>query len=92
MIEKKTIRILAREANLKRRLRRHLSMVGFTKAPDGSLEISGSGKDVILLLGSCAAKRAAARQPQVHFRTTSSSYPTFRIGNRHRTKVRDAGA
>jgi Druantia protein DruA len=44
---KKTIRISAREANLKRRLRRHLSMVGFTKAPDGSLEISGSGKDVI---------------------------------------------
>src|SRR5690349_15025098 len=45
--EKKTIRISTREANLKRRLRRHLSTVGFTKAPDGSLEISGSGKDVI---------------------------------------------
>jgi len=45
--KKKAVRVLARQANLKRRLRRHLSSVGFKKGPDGSLEISGSGKDVI---------------------------------------------
>ena len=47
---KKTITILAREANLKRRLRRHLSEIGFRKRQDGSLEISGSGKDVVRFL------------------------------------------
>jgi hypothetical protein len=45
--KKKTVKISARQANLKRRLRRHLSAVGFKKGPDGGLEISGSGKDVI---------------------------------------------
>jgi Druantia protein DruA len=45
--KKKTVRISARQANLKRRLRRHLSSVGFKKGPDGGLEISGTGKDMI---------------------------------------------
>jgi hypothetical protein len=45
--KKATVKVSPREANLKRRLRRHLSMVGFSKAPDGSLRVSGSGKDVI---------------------------------------------
>lgn len=45
--KKKAVTISAREANLKRRLRRHLSLVGFRKGPDGSLEASGSGKEVI---------------------------------------------
>jgi Druantia protein DruA len=45
--KKKAVTISAREANLKRRLRRHLALVGFRKGPDGSLEVSGSGKEVI---------------------------------------------
>jgi hypothetical protein len=44
---KKPVAISAREANLKRRLRRHLSLVGFRKGPDGNLVASGSGKEVI---------------------------------------------
>ena len=44
---KKPVAISAREANLKRRLRRHLSLVGFKKGPDGNLVASGSGKEVI---------------------------------------------
>lgn len=45
--KKKSIAILAREANLKRRLRRHLKSIGFSKASDGGLEINGEGKEVI---------------------------------------------
>lgn len=41
------IKISPREATLKRRLRRHLSSLGFTKAPDGSLVAPGTGKDMI---------------------------------------------
>ena len=43
----KVIHIETREASLKRRLRRHLKKLGFHKTPEGMLEISGSGKDVI---------------------------------------------
>jgi hypothetical protein len=45
--KKKSIAVSAREANLKRRLRRHLKSIGFSKASDGSLEINGEGKEVI---------------------------------------------
>jgi hypothetical protein len=45
--KKKPIKVSARQANLKRRLRKHLSSVGFKKGPEGCLEVSGSGKDVI---------------------------------------------
>lgn len=48
--KKKIVKISAREANLKRRLRRHLKAIGFSKADDGSLAISGEGKDVIRAL------------------------------------------
>lgn len=41
------VRIATREASLKRRLRRHLTKLGFHKNTDGLLEIAGSGKDVI---------------------------------------------
>ncbi len=43
----KIIEVSARQASLKRRLRRHLKELGFHKSADGMLEISGSGKDVI---------------------------------------------
>lgn len=48
----KVIPIATREASLKRRLRRHLTKLGFHKNSDGMLEISGSGKDVIRSLHS----------------------------------------
>ena len=51
MTKKKiSIRISAREANLKRRLRRHLKSIGFSKGSDGGLVIKGGGKDVIRAL------------------------------------------
>jgi hypothetical protein len=43
----KVIRIRTREATIKRRLRRHLTKLGFHKNADGLLEIAGSGKDVV---------------------------------------------
>jgi hypothetical protein len=46
----KLVRISARDANLKRRLRRHLKAIGFRKGPDGGLVINGEGKDVIRAL------------------------------------------
>lgn len=46
------IKIETRQASLKRRLRRHLKNLGFTKSADGLLETSGSGKDVIRSLHS----------------------------------------
>lgn len=46
--KKSTVRIASlREANLKRRLRRHLKSIGFEKSPDGALAYAGTGKDVI---------------------------------------------
>lgn len=41
------IRIETREASLKRKIRRHLYSLGFTKTGDGLYRAEGSGKDVI---------------------------------------------
>ncbi|MEX0900839.1 MAG: Druantia anti-phage system protein DruA [Gammaproteobacteria bacterium] len=41
-----------RIASLKRKLRRHLKALGFTKSDDGSLQINGSGKEIIRALHS----------------------------------------
>lgn len=43
----KVVKIQARKASLKRRLRRHLKNLGFHKTAEGMLEIDGEGKDVI---------------------------------------------
>jgi hypothetical protein len=42
----------AREAALKRRLRTHLAELGFRKARDGTLEITGTDKEIIRALHS----------------------------------------
>jgi hypothetical protein len=44
---KRIVSIATREATLKRKFRRHLQELGFTKGQDGALEFSGSGKDRI---------------------------------------------
>ncbi len=41
------IRIETREASLKRKIRRHLNSLGFTKTEGGFLRIEGSGKEII---------------------------------------------
>lgn len=41
------VRISAREATLKRRLRRHVTSLGFHKTEDGMLALPGTGKDVV---------------------------------------------
>jgi hypothetical protein len=41
------VRVATREANLKRRLRRHLTSLGFQKTNDGELAPPGTGKDAI---------------------------------------------
>ena len=49
---KKIVRVNTREASLRRKIRRHLRKLGFHKTEEGSLEINGSGKDVIRALHS----------------------------------------
>jgi len=44
------INIASREANLKRKLRRHLRSLGFEKTEDGSLHVNGSGKEIVRTL------------------------------------------
>lgn len=44
------VAISAREATLKRKIRRHLSSMGFTKGDDGTLSAPGDGKEAIRLL------------------------------------------
>lgn len=46
----KVISIAAREANLKRKIRKHLQTLGFRRSADGTLRIEGNGKDVIRAL------------------------------------------
>jgi hypothetical protein len=41
------VRVATREANLKRRLRRHLASLGFEKTKEGELAPPGTGKDAI---------------------------------------------
>ena len=48
--KKTVINITTREANLKRKVRHHLQILGFQKSVDGALQIRGSGKDVIRTL------------------------------------------
>jgi hypothetical protein len=47
---KKVVRLSLRQANLKRRLRRHLAALGFHRSQEGKLEAAGNGKDVIRAL------------------------------------------
>ncbi len=44
---KNAINISARQANLKRRIRRHLTSLGFHKDHDGSLQLPGTEKEII---------------------------------------------
>lgn len=61
----KVVKLATREASLKRRLRRHLKKVGFTKNRNGELEISGSGKDAIRALH--ASQRSDRLAQSWHF-------------------------
>ena len=45
--DKMVITVSTREASLKKRFRRHLKLLGFHKADDGSLLPPGTGKDVV---------------------------------------------
>src|SRR5690606_3023123 len=44
------INVASREANIKRKLRRHLHALGFEKSDEGALRIQGSGKDIVRTL------------------------------------------
>ena len=46
----KVVVLASREANLKRKLRRHLRSLGFKKSENGLFQVEGSGKDVIRTL------------------------------------------
>lgn len=48
--KKPVIHISSREAVLKRKLRRHLRSIGFTKARNGELKIEGEGKEIVRTL------------------------------------------
>ena len=53
---KKVISIASREANLTRKLRRHLKALGFRKGPDGSLQVDHHDKEAIRTLHSAQRK------------------------------------
>ena len=58
----KVVAIAARQANLKRRIRRHLLSLGFQRSKDdGHLIISGTGKDVIRALHLAQRNEAVER-------------------------------
>lgn len=65
MAAKVVVRLAAREANLKRRLRKHLYMLGFGRDADGALQLSGDGKEVIR--GLHAPQRAQRLQANQEF-------------------------
>ena len=57
----KVITLASREASLRRKIRRHLSTLGFSKSKQGTLEIDGEDKDSIRALHrSQRAERLAA--------------------------------
>jgi hypothetical protein len=61
--EKKIINLASREANLKRKLRRHLQSLGFKKAESGLFQVEGNSKDVIRTLhGAQREERLQASQ------------------------------
>lgn len=66
----KVVAVCAREASLKRRFRRHLHKLGFTRSDDGSLRIEGTGKDVIRALH--AAQRSARIDASLVFLSRSA--------------------
>jgi len=47
MSKSTAIPVFTREANLKRRLRRHLAKLGFERAPNGGLVLPGTSKEVV---------------------------------------------
>src|SRR6266853_1516589 len=48
----KAVIVISAQATLKRRLRRHLTSLGFQRAEDGTLRPPGTGKDAIRILHS----------------------------------------
>jgi hypothetical protein len=84
---KRILRLSLRQANLKRRLRRHLAALGFHRSQHGRLEAAGTGKDVIRALHSAqrnARLKAnktfiAERLPDLigHFASGSDINPAF---------------
>ena len=49
-MNQKVINVSLQEASLKRKIRRHLRQIGFQKRSDGTLSISGNGKEVVRAL------------------------------------------
>ena len=49
-MNQKVINVSLEEASLKRKIRRHLRQIGFQKRGDGTLSISGNGKEVVRAL------------------------------------------
>lgn len=63
--EKKIVNLVSREANLKRKLRRHLQSLGFKKTENGLFQVEGNSKDVIRTLH--AAQREERLQASQQF-------------------------
>ena len=56
------IPLLTKEAQLKRRLRRHLNKLGFKKDKDGNLELPSDGKETVRVLHNAQRKERFASQ------------------------------
>jgi hypothetical protein len=67
---RKVVLVASREANLKRKFRRHLRALGFERGDDGSLRVEEGGKDVIRALHS--AQRSARIESSAAFLSRSA--------------------
>lgn len=67
---RKVIGVASREANLKRKLRRHLKALGFRKTEDGLLQVEGSSKEIIRTLhGAQREERLKASRDFIRLRS-----------------------
>lgn len=76
----KIIQVATQQASLKRRLRRHLTKLGFHKTPDGMLKISDPSKEVIRSLHSSQRADRLAQNKQFIIERSSDLLKYFATG------------
>ena len=80
--EKTIINLASREANLKRKLRRHLRTLGFQKSESGLFQIEGNSKEVIRTLH--AAQREERLRANRQFISDKAHVAAQALRQRHR--------
>ena len=81
MTKKNIISISSREASLRRKIRRHLRTLGFTKTKDGVLKINSNHKEVIRSLHRVQREERLKTNANFLSRRVSALLPYFASGN-----------